>query len=110
MPGDEQVEITWHRVGTSAAYIAWFAVPAGARRRGLGERAYAQWERELPKAVTTVRLHAADSGDGPSSGFWERVGFSFRWNEDDVESAVAAGANRIEVEQEMEKQIRKRSR
>ena len=95
--------INWHLHGASQAYIEWFEVPQALRGRGLGTRAYVAWERSLPAKVKTIRLHAADAGDGASDQFWERLGFAYRWTQDDLDGAVAAGADGAELAQEMVK-------
>jgi GNAT superfamily N-acetyltransferase len=97
------VSITAHPLGPNTAYIEWFAVPKGHRGKGVGTQAYEEWERALPPGITTIRLHAADSGEGPSGPFWESLGFEYRWDEDEIDDAVAEGADRIELEQEMVK-------
>ena len=75
-----EVTINAHRAGGPhgrGVYISWFEVPRHLRRQGLGTEAYEEFETELPKDVDLVYLHAADSGAGPSDGFWEMLGFDY---------------------------------
>ena len=79
--------IDWHlsEDGT-VAYLDWIAVPRDERRQGRGTAAYQQWERSLPGSVKTVRLMAADAGDGPSDEFWKAMGFDYDYQGEDWES------------------------
>ena len=97
------VEIVAYPRGEDTVYIEWFKVPEAFRRRGVGRPTYAQWERSLPRPFKTIRLHAADPGSGPSDEFWSALGFNYRWSRDEIDDAVAEGADERELEQEMEK-------
>lgn len=97
------VVINAHRIGSDTMYIEWFAVDKARRGKGVGRKAYDTWERKLPRAIKQIRLHAADSGEGPSTGFWESLGFDRRWSEAEIDEAVEEGANRYELEQELTK-------
>jgi hypothetical protein len=62
----------------SLCWIDWFVVPNSVQHQGHGRaffKAIEQWIREGEVATTEIRLMAADSGDGPSDEFWEKMGF-----------------------------------
>lgn len=61
-------------------------VPPALRGAGAGRRLYEQFERDLPADVTAVVVFAADTdGSGNSDGFWEALGFSYRYTAPDAE-------------------------
>jgi len=77
----------WHLSGDgTTAYIDWMQVPRSQRRQGVGSRAYAEWESQLPPSVRVIRLMAADAGDGPSDEFWKSLGFDYDVQGEDWES------------------------
>ena len=83
---DEQPFIEGHR-GGAAAWVDMVFVPDGRRGRGEGRRLYEEWEAGLPGDVEMVLVFAADTeGEGNSDGFWEALGFSYRFegDEDDL--------------------------
>jgi hypothetical protein len=53
-------------------WIDLFEVPKGERGKGVGTRAYKQWEKQLPKWVKRVELYAVDA-----SYFWDSLGFKY---------------------------------
>ncbi len=74
----EAVRINWHLVDPETAYLEWLQVPKELRGRGVGSAAYKEWEKDLPKQIRYIPLHAADAGPGYSGPFWEGLGFSYR--------------------------------
>jgi hypothetical protein len=72
--------IEWHLRNPETAYIEMMHVPPALRGAGHGRAHYAQWESSLPKTVKLVHLHAADTGAGPSDGFWQRMGYDYRYD------------------------------
>ena len=62
-------------VGPNTVYLEWFSAP-----KGTGRFAYEEWESSLPKKVKYVRLHAADTGHGSTEGFWDKMGFDWRYD------------------------------
>ena len=68
-----------HRAGVSM-WIDMLHVPASQRGMGTGRKLYANWEAHLPKDIELVRVFAADTeGFGNSDGFWQSLGFSYRY-------------------------------
>lgn len=57
-------------------------VPRDQRGKGAGRRFYNAWETRLPEAVRLVRIMAADTGTGPSDGFWKAMGFEYTYDGD----------------------------
>ncbi len=58
------------------------------RRQGYGRKIYTDWENGLPGNVKYVLLDPVDGGAGPSNGFWEKMGFSYQFVDDDPEYEV----------------------
>ncbi len=79
------IAIDAHRAG-DVVWLDWFCLPARARGQGHGRAAYDAWESALPVDITCVRLFAADTGDGRSDGFWERLGFSYVYDTDNPDA------------------------
>ncbi len=75
--------ISSHRSG-GVIWIDMIWVPTEHRGRGIGRKLYRDWERDLPDDITTVMLMAADTGDGVSNGFWEAMGFAYRYDGEDL--------------------------
>ena len=72
-----------HKSGTSV-WIDMIYVPKKQRGRGEGRKLYERWEVRLPKDIELVRVFASDTEcDGNSDGFWEAVGFSYRYEGDE---------------------------
>ncbi len=68
-----------------SAVIHDFYVPRSLRGQGVARRFYEQWEADLPSEIECVRLFAADyEGEGNSDGFWEAMGFSYRYDGEDL--------------------------
>jgi GNAT superfamily N-acetyltransferase len=61
--------------GGDSVWVYTFEVPDGRHRRGLGSRAWKEFEDSLPSSVREIGLMATDYGDGPSDGFWQKMGF-----------------------------------
>jgi GNAT superfamily N-acetyltransferase len=80
----KRLEVRAHPTVPGKLYLEWFALPRELRGKGLGRRAYELWEAALPKRIKLIRLHAADSGSGPTDGFWEQMGFDWRYDFDDL--------------------------
>lgn len=72
-------------------------VPKAQRGRGIGRKTYEAWEAGLPKTVRLILIHAGDSGSGDSAGFWEAMGFAFRYDGENLSyeacCAMAKGIN-----------------
>lgn len=85
----DQVVINAHRTNDDTIYIEWFEVPEALRGQGLGTAAYEKFEKSLPKKIKYIRLHAADSGSGPSDPFWEAMGFGYRYDFEDEPDATS---------------------
>lgn len=77
------VVISSHIAGTTAV-IDMIEVPAHELRKGRGRAAYEAWERALPPQITHVEVFAADTGSGPSDGFWDALGFSYHFEGPDL--------------------------
>lgn len=71
----EGSQVQAHQDGTTL-WLDWISVPEP-RLAGEGRRVYQQWEASIPADIRLVRLFAADSGEGRSAGFWEKMGFSY---------------------------------
>lgn len=72
----EKPFIEAHESGDTV-WVDMFVVPPEERGKGVGARFYLDWEAKLPGSFKLVRLYAGDTGAGPSHGFWERMGFSY---------------------------------
>lgn len=78
----EKPYIDDHRSG-DIMWLDMMAVPV--RGQGIGRRYYQQWEAELPKDIKLVRLMAADAGHGLANGFWEKMGFEYQYDGEDLD-------------------------
>ena len=88
-------------------WIDMFFIPKESRGRGEGRAMYEEFEKGLPENVTKIMLYSADTGSGPSHGFWDRMGFFFcdaDYNEDEDEDEEEYGCH--EPTNYMEKIIR----
>lgn len=56
-------------------WIDMLAIPEGKRGEGVGAKLWRHFEASLPPSITCIKLMAADTGSGPSRGFWCRMGF-----------------------------------
>ena len=63
--------------GTDMLWLDWMYVKPEYRGTGLGAEAYRLWEKDLPGDVRLVKLMAADTGDGTSAPFWEKMGYTY---------------------------------
>ena len=97
-----ELKIDAHRQG-STVWINYFEIPQGFRRKGLGRKAYMDFEAKLPSDITTIRLHASDMGDGPSDRFWDQMGFDY---EDDSSQYMVKHLSKEESLDEMLKQVK----
>lgn len=72
-------------------------VPRAQRGQGIGRKTYEAWEASLPTTVRLVLIHAGDTGSGDSSGFWDAMGFAFRYDGENLSHearcAMAKGVN-----------------
>lgn len=102
-PAKSIATIHAHRSGDSV-YIEEFVIPENLRRKKArnGATEYARWEASLPKDIKLVRLHAADMGSGSSEGFWERMGFDWRY---DYGESIGPRDRRYEHSREMVKGV-----
>lgn len=99
----KQLEVRAYLTAPDTMYLEWFALPRELRGKGLGRRAYELWEKTLPKSVKLIRLHAADTGSGPTDMFWERMGFDWSW--DFGEPVYSTEDPNYEASHEMQKGI-----
>lgn len=68
-------------------FIDMMEVPKDLRGKGVGSDYYLNWENNLPSTVERVELFASDTGAGNTVGFWEAMGFDFKYeNSDDYET------------------------
>lgn len=61
------------------------------RGKGIGRTLYQEFEKNLPNDVKMVKLFAADTGNGNSDDFWDKMGFEYTYTgecKEDVESGV----------------------
>jgi len=79
----EQPYIDAHRVGAHKIEIEMMSVPKAQRGKGVGRRFYEQWEAELPPDIHVVQIWSADTGTGNARGFWESMGFEYRYSNPD---------------------------
>ena len=80
------VTLEFHQKGNDAIEIEMFSIPRGRRRQGEGERLYREFEAALPKCIKRIDLYAADTGGGPSHGFWDAMGFDYKYTDEEDES------------------------
>lgn len=73
----DDIYINAHLSGTEILWIDIMFVPEEQRGKGKGTAFYEDWEQFIPKTAKIIKLMAADTGNGESSGFWEKMGFSF---------------------------------
>ena len=74
-----KIKLQAHRQG-STIWLDYFEVPI--RGKGIGSAEYIRWEKSLPKDIKTIRLHASDTGYGPSNNFWDKMGFDYEFEDD----------------------------
>jgi GNAT superfamily N-acetyltransferase len=79
MSDEHKPYIHAHLNNLDAAEIEMFFVPRSRRKKGVGTVLYLDWEKTLPKTVKRVELFAADTGEGRSDGFWESLGFVYKF-------------------------------
>lgn len=72
-PREDRPYITCHEAG-GAVWIDMFEVPSKVRGYGVGAKFFKDFEQKIPTG-TILKLMAADAGDGPSDGFWKKMGF-----------------------------------
>lgn len=82
VPKDTATTIDSHISGNTA-WVDMIQVPKERRGAGEGKKAYEDWEKTLPSNVRQVRLFAADTGAGSSTGFWEKMGFDYLYTSED---------------------------
>lgn len=69
----------------STVEIHLIVVPDGKRRAGLGTRFFRWFEANLAERVTLVQVFAADyDGNGNTDGFWESLGFRWKYGGEDL--------------------------
>jgi hypothetical protein len=87
----EKPYIDSHLSGKDTIVIDMFEVPPNQRHKGVGTQFYKNWEKSLPKHIKYVKVFAADTGEGNSDAFWDKLGFDYMYdgeeNEMDYESA-----------------------
>lgn len=71
--------ISAHMSGKDTVWIDMMYIPPEKRGQGFGRNFYENWESNLPKTVKLVKLMAADTGDGISNMFWEKMGFEYQY-------------------------------
>ena len=74
---DNKSFIEAHLSGENVLWIDMMFVPKEQRGKGIGTQFYEEWEKSIPESVTLIKLMAADTGDYDSTGFWDKMGFSF---------------------------------
>jgi Acetyltransferase (GNAT) family len=85
MSDEHKPYIHAHLKNLDAAEIEMFFVPRSRRKKGVGTALYLDWEKTLPKTVKRVELFAADTSEGRSDGFWESLGFIYKFAGDEDE-------------------------
>ena len=70
--------IDWHTSGNTA-WVNMISIPQSQRGQGFGKQVYLNWEKQLPSKIKLIRLMAANTGSGTSSGFWDRMGFDYTY-------------------------------
>ena len=79
-----------HRSG-SLIWIDMLYVDPAHRGRGAGRRLYETFEAALPADIELVQVFAADTeGEGNSDGFWQALGFVYRWDGEEDELSYEA--------------------
>lgn len=71
-------------VSGDVVWLDMIRVQPDRRGLGIGQATYRAWEASLPLNVTLVLLVAADTGSGSSAGFWEAMGFDYRYDGPDL--------------------------
>lgn len=84
----EKPNIAAHASG-DVVWIDMMSLPKGERGKGAGRAGYAEWEETLPENITRVQILASDTGAGNSAAFWEKMGFTYQYEGEnlDYESA-----------------------
>lgn len=67
--------INAHGAAGTLLWIDMMWVPPDQRGKGVGRRFYEKWESNLPKEFALIKLMTADTGSGPSDGFWLSMGY-----------------------------------
>lgn len=93
-------------MGDTVEIIA-MVIPPHLRGAGLGRKAYEAWEKTLPATIKYVTLEPVDAGDGFSGGFWERMGFVYKYAPSDdpdfhVPQTMTKGVNGVPTPQPMD--------
>lgn len=70
----DAIRLEYHGDG-GILWIDMFEIPPSRHGRGAGAKLWRHFEESLPPDVSTIKLMAADAGDGPSEGFWKKMGF-----------------------------------
>ena len=74
-----------HRTGSSIWIDMLYVAPAH-RGKGEGRRLCTEFEASLPKDIRLILVFAADTeGGGNSDGFWQALGFGYRYTGDESE-------------------------
>jgi hypothetical protein len=77
-----QIDFFYKNKEKTVIEISMFLVEVLKRGKGIGSKFYLEWEKNLPKEVELITLFAADTGDGNSDDFWEKLGFDFKYTAD----------------------------
>ena len=72
-------QVDAHRVD-GILVLNYFEIPRELRGQGYGRRAYEEWEASLPEEFERIDLCAVDAGEGLTTGFWEKMGYEFKFD------------------------------
>jgi hypothetical protein len=72
-------KLEYHREG-DVLQIDMFALNKGDRGQGGGRIAWQEFEGSIPTDIKLIHLFAADTGAGSSTGFWEKMGFTYKYD------------------------------
>lgn len=70
-------------------WIDMMSVPKSERGKGAGKVDYLAWEKNLPENVKLVKIFASDTGDGHSAVFWEKMGFEYQYEGENLDYETA---------------------
>ena len=73
--------LEYHQAG-DVLWIDMFGLRPEDRNQGGGRIAWQEFESSIPKEIAVICLFAGDTGGGPSAGFWEKMGFTYQYDQE----------------------------
>ena len=77
------VKVEAHLKSPTVLEIVNFSVPKEKRGHGYGTKAYAAYEKSLPRQIRAIELLAADTGSGNTDNFWLAQGFDYKYQSEE---------------------------